>query len=46
VYATLIGVDVYLLNKFARRGLAEDEGESAGEEAERSAFSPAGTDQG
>ncbi|MEJ2209728.1 MAG: cytochrome ubiquinol oxidase subunit I [Anaerolineae bacterium] len=44
VYATLIGVDVYLLNKFARRGLAEDEDE--GEEAERSAFSPAGSEQG
>jgi cytochrome d ubiquinol oxidase subunit I len=46
VYATLIGVDVYLLNKFARRGLAEDKGEPTGEEAERSAFSAAGTEQG
>jgi cytochrome d ubiquinol oxidase subunit I len=46
VYATLIGVDIYLLNKFARRGLAGDGDGPAGEEAERSAFSPAGTEQG
>jgi cytochrome d ubiquinol oxidase subunit I len=48
LYAALMAADVYLLRKFARRGLTEVEGESWHVEPEASGgtFSSAGTGQG
>ncbi len=48
VYAALIGADIYLLSKFARRGLAEDEEPSrmADPGSNGGQFSPAGPERG